>query len=195
MIRLLKSAAGLLALALVWAAGAAAWEVQLTVEEQHAVGGLRRVTGGVPLLEGQAKDLKELRLVTKDAQGKATAVPAQFRELARWWRSDNSLRWVLLDFEASLGLSERKTYYLTNEGEANPAPKQPATVEETDEAVTVSTGPAKFVISKKKFGFLQSAAVNGEELLEGSADLGTVLEDTFGEKYYSAEGTREVKVV
>ena len=174
----------------------AAFEIPLTVEENVALAGARKVTGGVPLLPGQAKDIKELRLVTKDAKGKVTAVPAQFRELARWFQVDNSLRWVLVDFATFMNTDERKTYYLTNEGPANPAPDQPAAVTETDDAVTINTGPAKFVINKKKFALLQSVVMGDQELLDGAAgpDFGTVITDTFGEKYYCSEGTKSVKV-
>ena len=78
----------LAALCLLAASAAGAWEVPLTVEEYGGVAGPRRITCGVPLLPGQAKDVKELRLLAKDAAGKTVPVPAQFRELARWWRGD-----------------------------------------------------------------------------------------------------------
>ncbi|HOX05490.1 MAG TPA: hypothetical protein PK280_03730 [Planctomycetota bacterium] len=186
-------------------ATASAWEVPLSLEERGGVAGLRPVTSGVPLLVGQAKDVKELRLLAKDASGKATPIPAQFRELARWWRADASIRWVLVDFQTEMKPGEKQTFFLTNDASAAaPAPKQPVSVEETADAVTVVTGPARFVISKKNFTFLQAAAVDadgdgkfsaGEELLATTPDCGSVLEDNFGQKYYSAEKTRSVEVL
>jgi hypothetical protein len=91
------------------ATSAAAWEIQLTAEEYKEVGGPRRITCGVPLLVGQAKDVKDLR-VTCDGK----PVPAQFRELARWWRADNSLRWVLVDLAADVKGLEKKAFVLTD---------------------------------------------------------------------------------
>ena len=41
--------------------------------------------------------------------GKLAAVPAQFRVLARWWRADNSIRWVLVDLADNLGGFQAKT--------------------------------------------------------------------------------------
>ena len=123
---LTKSIPLILSCGLLSTASTVAWEIPLTIEEHYAVGGPRKVTGGVPLLVGQAMDIKDLRLVVKDAKGKVTAMPAQFRELARWWRQDKSLRWVLVDFAANLDTSEKKVCYLTNEGPANPAPDQSA---------------------------------------------------------------------
>ena len=58
------------------------YEIPLAVEEQQGVAGRRQVTSGVPLLAGQAQDVKDLRLVARDAAGKTVPVPAQFRDLA-----------------------------------------------------------------------------------------------------------------
>ena len=189
----------------------AAWDIPLTVQEYGGtgrqdwdLGGIRRVTGGVPLLPGQAQRASDLRLLAKGDDGAATAVPAQFRVLARWWRQDNSIRWVLVDFAVNLKSYEQRTFYLTvGEGPAA-APEHPAKVEETDDLVVVTTGPAQFTINKKRFAFLDQVRLdadgNGtfgqdEGLLEASPDLGTVIEDTFGETYYSSEGTRSVEVL
>ena len=108
---------------LLWAAPALAWEIPLTVEEQWGQGGIRHVTGGVPLLVGQAKEAADLRLAVKDAEGRLVAVPAQFRVLARWWRADNSIRWVLVDFTTGINDFQKKTFYLTTGTEPAPAPK------------------------------------------------------------------------
>ncbi|MDD4891758.1 MAG: hypothetical protein PHU85_17710 [Phycisphaerae bacterium] len=82
---------------------ARAWDVKLEVKELWGKSGHRFVSGGVPLLAGQAKEPSELRLAAKDQAGQLVAVPAQFRVLARWWRGDNSIRWVLVDLAASPG--------------------------------------------------------------------------------------------
>jgi len=197
---------------------APAWEIPLTVREEWGQGGMRRVTGGVPLLVGQAKEASNLRLAVRDKDGRLKAIPAQFRVLARWWRpsvnsgrpepvegrADNSIRWVLVDFATNIGTFQAKTFTLTTGTEPAPAPASPIRVEETDEAVTVTTGPARFVINRKRFAFLDHAFIDAnsdgafaadEDLLATTPDEGTVLEDTFGERYYSSEGTKSVEVV
>ncbi len=73
----------------------AAWELPLRVTESWGQGGWRQVSGGVPLLPGQAMEPEQLRLYTRNAAGESAEVPAQFRVLARWWRQDRSIRWVL----------------------------------------------------------------------------------------------------
>jgi hypothetical protein len=187
----------------VWlAAAAGAWELPLTVEEQQGVAGLRRVTSGVPLLPGQARDVKDLRLLAKDAAGKTTPVPGQFRELARWWRADNSIRWVLVDFAADIGARQTNTFVLTDARLNVPATR--LTFRQDDNFITVNTGPARFVVNRKQFNFLEKAILdlNGdgnladeENLLASTPACGTVLEDTFGQKYPSSAGTLSVEVL
>jgi hypothetical protein len=200
----------LAALVLLLSVPAFGWEIPLELKENWGQGGLRHVSGGVPLLPGQAKDVSELRLAVKK-DGALVAVPAQFRALARWWRKtplagtgDNSIRWVLVDFEMSVRGSHPKTYYLTNAKLDAPAPKQPCAVAETDDEITVTTGPAKFVVNKKKFAFLDHAYIDAdkdgafaadEDMLDGSPDLGLVIEGRFGEKYYGSESVLKVEVI
>jgi hypothetical protein len=197
---------GLSAMMVLLCASGVAWafEVPLTVEEMWGQAGLRQVTGGVPLLVGQAKDAAALRLSVKGADGTLAAVPAQFRPLARWWQKDNSLRWVLVDFATPMAAREKKTFILSDGPAAAPAGGSPLSVEQTDQAITVTTGPARFVVSRKKFAFLDAAYVDAdgdgkftasENLLTASSDLGTVIEDTYGEKYYGSESVRSVEVV
>jgi hypothetical protein len=174
---------------------AAGWEVPLTVEGTAPGASMPHITSGVPLLAGQAKETSDLRLAVRGPDGALTAIPAQFRVLARWWRADNSIRWVLVDFATENVPGEKKVVYLTDAKTPAPAPADPVTVEQTDDAIVVSTGPARFTISRKKFHVLQSAVVDGEELLDGPTDLGLVVEDTYGERYYGAEGTASVTVV
>jgi len=180
-----------------------AWQIPLELKEHMGKGGQRYVSGGVPLLKGQAKEITELRLAKKDG-AKLVPVPAQFRVLARWWRADNSIRWVLADFQTDIKGNETQAFVLTNEKLRPPTPKQKLVVKETEDYILIATGPARFAISKKKFAFLSGAAVdaNGdgrfsanEELLATTPDCGSVLEDAYGEKYFSSENVRSVEVI
>ncbi|MCG3181955.1 MAG: hypothetical protein BIFFINMI_04401 [Phycisphaerae bacterium] len=176
----------------------------LDVTEQWGQGGPRFVSGGVPLLPGQAKEASDLTLAVKDKDGNLVPVSAQFRVLARWWRADNSIRWVLADFQASMGGSDTRTFYLTNRKLDAAAPAGPLAVEQNDDAITITTGPARFVVSRKKFNLLSHAYVDndgngrfepGEDLLAASDTDGVVMEDTLGNKYYGSADTRDVRVI
>ena len=189
---------------------AATWEVPLEVAEQGGQGLRRFVSGGVPLLPGQAKQTSELRIAVKSG-GRLVAIPSQFRVLARWWRrtpvpasGDNSIRWVLVDFATQIGPHQVKTFYLTNADLAAPAPTAKLIVSQTADGITITTGPARFVIDRKEVTFLQHAFVDGdkdgqftpdEDVLATAADCGTVIEDTYGQKYLSSAGTRSVELL
>lgn len=181
---------------------ASAFEIPLTLQEQHGVSGPRRVTCGVPLLVGQARDVKALRLLAVDDTGKKTPVAAQFRELARWWRADNSIRWVLVDFATELAARQPRAFVLTD-AKAD-APATALTVAQDENAITVNTGVARFVINRKAFNFLDKAIVdvNGdgklgddEDLLAGAPETGAVAEDAFGQTYLGSRGTTSVQVI
>jgi hypothetical protein len=181
-----------------------AWEIPLKVREQWGQGGIRQVSGGVPLLPGQAMEPGDLRLITRGADGKSTGVPAQFRPLARWWRQDNSIRWVLVDFTSAIDESQTRTFYLTNDKGENTAPASPLSVKQTDDSIVITTGPAQFTVNRKAFSFLDSVKVDadgdgtfaaGEELLDSRFAGGIVMEDTYGNKYLSSAGVESVEVL
>ena len=178
-------------------AASAAMKVQLVVQEN---GGTDRqenlITSGVPLMPGEVSDLSKLVLL--DEAGRP--VVCQFRDLARW-RADQSLRWVLLDFKATLTAWGQKHFTLSDAGGAPTDSPLKAAV--TDDAIVVTTGPAQFTINRRRFNLFDRVRldVNGdrqfgddEEVLSPSADNGSVVTDTFGEKYFSAEGTTDVTV-
>ncbi|MBN1965756.1 MAG: hypothetical protein JW910_13980 [Anaerolineae bacterium] len=106
------------------------------------------VTSGVPLPRELAiTDPGSLRLV--DAAG--NAIPAQFTPLARWGGSPDDpaapLRWVLVDFQATVGPQQTVMYTLQNAG-PGPAPQFPLALADGIDALTVDTGVALFSISK-----------------------------------------------
>lgn len=183
---------------------AKALDIPLTAEEYGGITGTRRITCGVPLLAGQAKDIKDLRLIVKDSAGKEEFAPVQFRELARWWRTDNSLRWVLLDFAADIEAKSKLACRLIASTNAMPKAKQEITVSQDDASIAITTGPARFVIPRKKFAGIAKAILdlNGDGKLEDSEDIlaagpdcGTVIEDTYGQKYPGTDGTASVELL
>ena len=178
------------------------FRIKLTAKEECGVAGLRHITCGVPLLPGQASDPLRIRILEEDAKGEPVALPAQFRVLARWWRGDNSIRWVLVDFATPMRGGEEKLFYLSD-APLDP-PQTALRVEQDGATITVTTGPARFVIARNQFTFIQKAILdaNGdgrftddEDLLATTPDCGTAVEDTYGVKYPGSAGTRSVEVV
>ena len=151
---------------------------------------MRCVSNGVPLLVGQAKDVDQLRVVASDGR----PVPAQFRVLARWWRADNSIRWVLVSFIRQDKDGANPLYRLVG-GKAAVGPKTTLNVTEDDDAIRVDTGAAQFEISKKLFNIFDKVVVDGQTVVCPDAKLGSVVTDPEGRKYYSAPGTQTVRVL
>jgi len=191
-----------------WPSKPGPFEIPLTIADTSPSGGRRFITTGVPLMVGQADDVNVLHVITK-VEGKSglLVIPAQFRVLARWGRFDHSIRWVLIDFQADIPPGGRATFFLTNakiDALAPPAPPAKLTVERTDRAITVTTGPARFVVSRKAFDLFDGVWVDGnhdgkfeagERIVAGKLTSGGVTQDALGNRYLAAAGTRSVEVV
>ena len=177
------------------------WTLPLEVTEQWGQAGRRYVTFGIPLLPGQAAETDELTLAVRDNDGELTAVSAQFRTLARWWRADNSIRWVLVDFQADVGNSATRTFWLTNR-QVEPAEATPLAVDQNDETIVVITGPARFVVNRRAFRLLDQVSldVNGNgnfdrDLLDTGESEGIILVDTKGNRYLASADVHSVEVI
>lgn len=118
------------------------------------------VTSGVPLPVGVVKDPTELRLT--DADG--NEIPAQFTVLSRYGGRDNSVRWVLLDFQITLAANGRSVVYLRNDHPARPI-EQPIHVVEEVDRIRVRTGALAAAIPKLDGALLHEITLHGETLL------------------------------
>jgi hypothetical protein len=129
------------------------------------------VTSGVPLPRDLGlTDASTLLLVDSDGN----PVPAQFTPLARWGGAPDDasapIRWVLLDFQASVGPQET-VYYFLQEGGPGPAPENPITIVEGATALIVDTGAVQFSIdlggSSTQMGPGLAAPIYGRARSEG----------------------------
>ncbi|MGD9101147.1 MAG: hypothetical protein PVF45_11765, partial [Anaerolineae bacterium] len=131
------------------------------------------VTSGLPLPRdlGMAEP-SQLRLV--DADG--NPVPAQFTPLARWGGAPDDpsapLRWVLIDFQASVGPQDT-AYYFLQAGGPGPQPPHALSVHDGAEALTIDTGVARFSVNKADGG-LSGPGLGGP--LFGRAHSGSTYE-------------------
>jgi hypothetical protein len=176
------------------------FELPLTVRETKGAGGTIHVSNGVPLLPGQAMRPEEL-CVTDAEDG---PVPSQFRVLARWWRKDNSIRWVLVDFVGSVPTGGVAVYKLKGTKKAAPRPGTPLKVVEDGDFIRIRTGPALYEIHRKRFNLIHrlridkdadGAFANSKAVVFPNPRHGSVVEDPQGRKYYSSRGTRSVQFI
>ena len=110
---------------------------------QLDIGAFRRnepVTFGVPLPRGWCAAVERLRLRSDPA----VDVPLQAQALERW--PDGSIRWALLDFQASRGRGAAAAYTLAVA--PNPSPAATGiTVGQADGSIAIDTGVATFVLT------------------------------------------------
>lgn len=141
------------------------------------------VTFGVPFADGALASSEKARLVTADG----TPVPADLRTTATWWREDGPVRWMLVS--ATL---ERDEEYFIEYGTAVEAFEADGmSVEETDDAVVIDTGPLQATVSKTRPTILDSATVDGEALVTpeaAAANIPTVVDGEGNEYPASAAG-------
>ena len=127
------------------------------------------VTMGLPLSENlNITDASNLRIL----DGTGAPIPAQLTPLARWGGGPNDtsapIRWLLMDFQASVNAGGSASYSLQSGG-PGPSPLKPITVTNVATAVTVNTGAARFSISKTN-GHLTGTGISGS--LYGRANIG-----------------------
>ena len=102
------------------------------------------VRGGVPFARGVWQD-KDVAVLTDPA---GQALPCQARPLAHWY--DGSVKWLLVDTQVDLPADGAVTMSL-NASRKAPTARQVAIATQAD-SLTVDTGPAKFLFSKRVFG-------------------------------------------
>ncbi|HUU27620.1 MAG TPA: beta-L-arabinofuranosidase domain-containing protein [archaeon] len=145
---------GLVGLSLLFVSSVAQ-AVELKIEERSGIDRVGEpITCGVPLPEGWASSAEVL--VLKIA-GKP--VPCEFRKVNSW--PDGSLRWVHLDFQASVGANGELRLSLERGTPVEIASK--LEVEETGTEITVTTGKLRAEIKKAGFNIFNGVWINAQE--------------------------------
>ena len=146
--------------------------VALTVEEESGVNRvLEPVTFGFPVSkDSNITDVNTLH-VRDDSNN---IMPAQFRALERWdTAADNSsgkIKWVLVDFQATVSANSTAYYYCCDNGGSATVPT--LNVTNSNGVITVNTGQAEFIVDKNNFGIITSAKWNGAQILSNNSDDG-----------------------
>ncbi len=136
-------------------------EIPLTVQEPIGVARHNSpVTSGVGLPRGEFPRDQRFSLFDGDRE-----IPLQTTPLVV--ETDGTLRWVLLDFQLSVGAKETKRLSLRTEP-PRVKPTAVLRIAETGDAVAVDTGPLGFTVSKSKpFGLFDSVQVRGKRIVGG----------------------------
>lgn len=142
------------------------------------------VTVGVPIPEGILRDTNNLAL---SAGGKE--IYAQRAVTARW-HTDNSIKWVQLDFIIpSTGDSAEALSLTVGKPSTAVAPARRATTTESADSICVDTGVIKVTLSKKNFSMFTGLELAGDSpkqlIAAAGRDNGSYCVTSDGTGYYS----------
>ena len=167
------------------------FDLPLELRPNNGKDGMKCISNGVPLATGAVMDTSELHVLAPDGQ----EVPSQYRVLARWWKMDNSIRWVLVDFVRSDSEPANPIYRLVRRKSSTSRPKTDLVLEQDDDFIRVDTGPALFEANRRHFNLLNRVVIDGNTFVHPNELMGSVTEDPEGRKYYSSRGTRDVRII
>ena len=133
-------------------------QIPLTVAEPAGVARTNDfVTSGVPFPQRALLSGDQLRLMNSSSK----EVPMQVQVTGTW--PDGSVKWALLDFQASLKASEEQKFTLEYGKGVERASAEGVKFQDEAEFLWVSTGPLKFSISKKEFGIFNSVKLDANK--------------------------------
>jgi hypothetical protein len=125
------------------------------------------VSSGIPLPAGAVTDTAKLVLV--DELG--TRIPAQFKALSKYSARDNSIRWVLADFQVSLEAHSTRQLVLTNltasVAHSSQIPRKVGALVLTERNgnILVDTGPLQAIVSARDGRIFDSVVIDNEQII------------------------------
>ncbi|MBU1613974.1 PKD domain-containing protein [bacterium] len=156
-------------------------DIDLTVEERAGVARTGwPVTSGLPLPKGMLT-----------AAGILYSNGIQARPLSLW--DDGSVKWLLADFQADVADNGTVIYNLNS----GPGPVSPLKATEDAAAITVVTGPLRFVVSKSAGNLFDGVWIDknidgqftpSERMVHSNQYDGAIITDIAGKKFYSSLG-------
>ncbi len=159
--------------------------VSVSVSEPvNAARALAPVSGGIPWGRGVLQPSQVDRLVLADGQGHRITSFGEPTVLSAW--SDGSVKWLLLDFLATLPAGGNVTYTL-GLADVDTSEDPAVTVTQDAESFTVDTGVLQVVLAKDRFSFLEGAWIDSnhdgvydaaEQVVIGPGEMFIDLDDT-----------------
>ncbi len=146
------------------------------------------VTSGIPIGRGELTDPGSVRLFTEAGK----PLPLQTRLLGSW--PDGSVRWLLLDFQATLAPHQRRIYQLTRLGKGDaPSISQPVASSRARESVGIETGRLRVEIPFTGFRMFDRVWLDNRKITQ-SRESGIELTDSSGGHFNAANDRCRVVV-
>ena len=155
----------------------------LAIEEPT---GVRRerwpICWGVPFPEGALHSPDDVRLLGPDGE----EMPCAVRETARW--PDGSVKWILVQFQVTVGAQGRATYTVEFGGGIERAEHaSPLKVSDAEGEILVDTGPVRFAVGKRRFALLDQVWFEDTPMLRPGDAQRVWLTTPEDRRYYLSE--------
>jgi hypothetical protein len=152
--------------------------IPIIIEEKS---GLRRinepVTFGVPFPKRTISDVSKLVLLNQ----RNYLAPLQVQVLSRW--SDGSVKWALLDFQASVEAKGKAEYQLQyTDMPAATVEHQYISVKQFPDLIVIDTGDGAFSVNTQTFKPFERVVIQGTDIIETIGNR-LVLTDDTGREY------------
>lgn len=155
-------------------------KIPITVQPQKDLAGIVwPITTGVPFSQGSLASASNVRLL--DPSGKE--VPFQTDVRSTWGRQ-GPVQWLGLDFVPKLSDGEQ-VYTLEYGPDVKAAGTGKLDVRQTDDQISVNTGPLQFTVNRKRFALISSASMDGDQVIKPANHAGLSLVDHEGNRYRS----------
>lgn len=142
------------------------------------------VTVGIPIPKGVLTEACRLSLVEPIEK----TIPLQATSLSTW--SDNSIKWLLLDFQIDIKERQVKELLLQQTEEQSFFPEYGLTIQESETELVVDTGSVSFYIPTDIFRPFSQVIVDGQNFL-ATKKSATVLTGTDNDEYLPVISTWE----
>ena len=138
-------------------------EIPITIKETHGITRINEpVTLGLPM-PGSALRKNNNGLAIRDNENKM--IPVQVLPLALW--PDESYKWILIDFQASVDAYGTSEYTLISDS-TEPSVSAGIEIKKEDKHWIVDTGAAVFYLDNKIFAPLKRVVIKGIDVIEVS---------------------------
>lgn len=139
------------------------FSVPIIIEEHAAVERLSEpVTAGIPFPRGILRASEAVSLTASNGN----RVPVQTQPLAHW--PDGSIKWLLLDFQASMAAGERTELHLRSAPPADTRKPAGISLDWQEQACSIVTGAAVFRLGSHLFRPFEQVTVQGRDMLDPS---------------------------
>ena len=148
------------------------------LEETGVARKAARVRFGLPLPQGRLFQTAQLRLLAPDGN----EAPAQFAVMGLW--PDQSLKWVLVQFNTAIAANERQLWRLEYGRDVRARAHRPTQLllKNTPQNAVISNGLIQVVVNKERFGLAMSETGSPA----GIKQLDVVLRDEAGKPFQAS---------